>query len=451
MATTESAPLAERRDLSLNRDLVDRISETLDEPEYMRERRREAFEHFRKLPVPSGENSEAWRRTDVTDLDFDVLRAGDGSDLRDGELPESLRELRDADVDRAGLRLEHNTAEAAHELDPDLADRGVVLCSLSEAVREYPDVVRDHFMEALPVDQNKFTALHAAFWTGGTFLYVPRDVEIERPVELHGYVDRDGLSLLDHTLIVVGPNSRVNVVESHRSADDLETRAISDGAAEIFVRDGAAVDYSHVQDLAPNYYDVSNRRGVCDSNARLNWITGILGSTKVKTTAITDLNGEGSETFLYGVSMATRGQHVDSDVTTVHRAPYTTDEMLSRGVVMEEATGVFRGIIEMKDGCRKAKGSLHERALMVGDDAEADAVPQMNVDENDVKAAHSASVGEMDEKQMLYMQSRGIRPERARRLIIHGFFEPILEKLPLQRVRDELIDLIDRKLDAADV
>jgi Fe-S cluster assembly protein SufD len=193
------------------------------------------------------------------------------------------------------------------------------------------------------------------------------------------------------------------------------------------------------------------RRGVCESQASLNWIVGTLGAEKNKTNAITKLNGEGSETFLYGVMLASEKQHIDSDISTIHDAPYTTDEMLARGVVLDEAKGIFRGVIEMENGSRKAKGSLHEKALMVGNGAEADAVPEMTINENDVKAAHSASVGELDPKQLLYMQSRGISKERARRLIILGFFEPILDKLPVDRIRYNLVDLIHKKLDEANV
>jgi FeS assembly protein SufD len=348
--------------------------------------------------------------------------------------------------------LEHNAGDSLIEVDEELEEKGIVFCPMAEAVREHPGLVQDHFMTgALEVDLNKFSALHAAFWSGGTFLYVPKNVELEAPLEMHSYVDRDGLSLLDHNLIVVGPNSKINLVDSHTGDDDLAERALCAGAVEIHVDDGGSVDYSHIQDLGNNYYDVSMRRGVCDQNAQLNWITGTLGAKKSKTNAITKLNGEGSETFLYGVMMGSEQQHIDSDISTVHDAPHTTDEMLARGVVMDESKGIFRGVITMESGSRKARGSLHEKALIVGDEAEADAVPEMTIYENDVKAAHSASVGELDTKQMLYMQSRGISKERARRLIIQGFFEPILDKLPVDRVRYNLVDLINRKLDEADV
>jgi Fe-S cluster assembly protein SufD len=437
---------------SLNEELVDQLSETLDEPDYMREFRKDAFELYRELPIPAADNSEEWRRTDVTDLELDTLMASAGEGFAADTLPEYLDEIQMAESDRAGLHLEHNSGDSLIELSEELREQGVVFCSMSEAVREYPDIVQDHFMtEALQVDLNKFSAMHAAFWSGGTFLYVPKNTEIEAPLEMHTLIDRDGLSLFDHTLVVAGPNSRVNLVGSHTGTDDLEERALCASAVEIYVKDGAGVDYSHIQDLGDNYYDVSMRRGVCENSASLNWITGTLGAQKNKTNAITKLNGEGSESFLYGVMLATEDQHIDSDISTVHDAPYTTDEMLARGVVLDKAKGIFRGVITMEKGSRKAKGSLHEKAMMIGDGAEADAVPEMTIHENDVKAAHSASVGELDTKQLLYMQSRGISKKRARRLIILGFFEPILDKLPVERVRYNLVDLIHRKLDEANV
>lgn len=444
---------AEPSQLSLDRDLVERISETLDEPDYMRDFRREAYELYEELPIPSAKNSEEWRRTDVTDLEDVDLQASEGQGFAGETLPRYLQEIKEGDAsERSGLILSHNAGDVYTEVGDELADKGVVFCSMSEAVREYPDLVQDHFMtDALEVDTNKFSAMHAAFWTGGGFLYVPENTEIELPVEMHSYVDRDGLSLFDHNLIVVGANSRVNVVDSHTGDDELEERALCANAVEIFVDDGAGVDYSHIQDFGNNYYDVSMRRGVCANQSSLNWIVGTLGGQKNKTNAITKLNGEGSETFLYGVMLASEDQHVDSDISTVHNGAHTTDEMLARGVVLDEAKGIFRGVITMHNGSRKAKGSLHERVLMVGNDCEADAVPEMTIDENDVKAAHSASVGELDQKQLLYMQSRGISKDRARRLIILGFFEPILEKLPVERVRQNLIDLIHRKLDEANV
>ncbi len=445
--TVEQKTLGEEH--RLTDALVERISEAQDEPEFMRSLRREGFERFEALPIPSAENSEEWRRTDVTDLDFSALKAPNGSSLAPEQLPERLRRIQEADTDRGALHLSANGSEVVRQLHPELEEQGVVVCSMAEALREYPEVVEQHFMtEALEVDLNKFSAAHAAFWCGGTFVYVPRNTEVEKPIEIHNHVDLDGLSLFDHTLIVVGPNSRVNIVESHGSDPNHQTRALADSAVEIFAGDGARVDYSHIQNLSRNYYDVSMRRGVADNASTLNWITGTLGSGKAKTSALTKLNGEGSETYLYGVMLANGDQHIDSDISTVHDAPYTTDEMLARGVVMGGANGIFRGVIDMVKGCRKSKGSLHERALMIGDGAEADAVPEMTIQENDVKAAHSASVGELDEKQLLYMQSRGIRRERARRLIIFGFFEPILKRLPVERVKQNLIDLVNDKLDS---
>lgn len=446
------ATAAQEEGHKLDEDLVERLSETLDEPQYMRDFRKEAYEIYKELPVPSADNSEEWRRTDVTDLEFDQLTASDGTGYAAETLPDYLEDIQVADSDRTGLRLEHNSGDSLTELSSELKDQGVVFCSMSEAVREYPDIVQDHFMtEALEVDLNKFSAMHGAFWSGGSFVYIPQNLEIEEPLEIHSLIDRDGLSIFDHNLIVVGPNSRINIVDSHTGTDDLQERAVSASAVEIYVQDGASVDYSHIQDLGTNYYDVSMRRGVCETQSQLNWITGTLGSEVSKTNAITKLQGEGSETFLYGVMLASEDQHIDSDISTVHDAPYTTDEMLARGVVLDDAKGIFRGVIEMEHGSRKAKGSLHEKALMVGDGAEADAVPEMTIYENDVKAAHSASVGELDTKQLLYMQSRGISKDRARRLIILGFFEPILDKLPVDHVRYNLVDLIHRKLDEANV
>lgn len=432
-----------------NKELVEQLSDNQDEPEFMRNLREEAFELFEELPIPSAENSEEWRRTDVTDLDFNELQGGTGHFEAPDQLPANFERIQSADTDRAGLHFEVNSAEAVNELDEDLREQGVVLTSMTEAVREYPELVEEHFMEALEVDLNKFSALHAAFWSGGAFLYVPQGIEIDRPIEIHNHVDHDGLSVLDHTLVIVGPNSKVNIVETHQGDEDLQTRSLSASVVEIHAKDGATVDYSHIQNLPRNFYDVSMRRGICDNSADINWITGTLGGQKVKTSAITKLLGEGSETYLYGVMLGDDDQHIDSDISTVHDAPYTTDEMLARGVVLDQSKGVFRGVIEMLNGSRKSMGSLHERCLMVGEDAEADAVPEMEIDENDVKAAHSASVGEIDAKQMLYMGSRGISREQARRLIIFGFFEPILERLPVERVRQDLVDLITEKLDHA--
>ncbi len=447
--TQTTAPAARR--LAPGPELLENLQNNLREPDALVNRRRKGAELFDELPIPSAENSEEWRRTDVTDLEFDQLNFSTGSyeDVPPEDLPEVLERIDIASEDRAGLYLDHNLDRSFADLDPELEEQGVVLCTMAEAAREYPDLVEEHFMtDGLEPDINKFSALHAAYHAGGAFLYVPRDLEIDRAFELHTFVDEDGLSLNDHLLVVVGPNSRVNIVETHMSDGDLEERAVATSAVEIVAKEGARVDYSHIQRLDRNYYDLSMRRGVCEGNdSRINWITGTLGSGKAKTSALTKLVGEGSETYLYGVMMANEDQHLDSDISTTHIGPHTTDEMLARGVVLDRARGVFRGVIDMRGGCRKAKGSLHERCLMVGEDAKADAVPEMEITENDVKAAHSASVGELDEDQLLYMQSRGISREQARRLIILGFFEPLLKDLPVERIKRDLETMIHDKLD----
>ena len=426
------------------REAVEEISGLKNEPEWMRTRRLEAFETYEKMPLPA-RNEEEWRRTDVSRLKLDgyVTFAPGGHGA--AALPADLRPADDRSA-RAGLLVQHNSVSVARELSDDVRAKGIIVTDLDTAVREHADLVQRYFMtEVIPVTYNKFTALHAAFWSGGTFIYVPRNVEVELPVQSVLYADAPGLSIFGHTLIVVEENARLTYVEEYSSPRTGQA-GFSSAVSELFLARGAHLRYVAMQEFSPEVTSFSAQRALAHADSNLNGLVVTVGGLFAKSNVETFLRAPGATAEMLGLYFGNETQFIDHHTLQEHIAPHTTSDLLYKGVLADRARSVFSGMIRVHPGAQKTDAYQQNRNLLLSDDARADSIPNLEIGANDVRCSHGATVAPLDEDEIFYLESRGIARPEATKIIVDGFFEPILLRIPLASIQERLRDFIDRKM-----
>lgn len=444
MTTTEALA---RGATGFSREAVEALSRQKGEPDWMRELRLQAWETYERLPMPT-RRDEAWRRTDLSGLRLDRIMpwlAPESSDEAMRHAQALSAELAGSDQ-RAGLVVQHNSTTVHVELDQALAEQGVILTDLDTAVREHSDLVRRHFMtEAVPPHSGKFAALHAAFWSGGVFLYVPRGVAIELPLQAITFADEPGLGLFNHSLIVLGANSQATFTESVVS-DERHGQGFADDMTELIVGDGANLRYIHLQEWGMNVTSVGLQRLVAGRDSNTNWLTVTLGAQLSRSEVQAVLNGQGATAEMLGIFFGEGTQHLDHHTMQIHNVPNTTSDLLFKGTLNDTSRSVFSGLIQVAPGAQKTDAYQLNRNLLLSSKARADSIPNLEIQANDVRCTHGASAGPVDPNHLFYLMSRGLSRDDATKMIVEGFFEPVVMRIPLEGVRERLWRSIERKM-----
>ncbi|WP_256205484.1 SufB/SufD family protein [Calditerricola satsumensis] len=400
-------------DVQLDRQTITRFSQDCGEPDWMRALRLESLERAEALPLPKLEkiSLKNWNFTRFTPFRAEAPLSSPET------LPQALRDLFAAGETR-NLLVQQNSSVVFRQVAEDLARQGVVFTDLATALREHGDVVRRYFGQAVKPDENKLTALHAALWSGGAFLYVPRGVDVSLPVQAVYWAADAGVGLFPHVVIVAEANSSVTYVENVVS-DEPEQQAVHMGVMEIFVGPGARVRVASVRHLAAGMTDVVYRRAVVARDGRIEWILGEMGSGNTISENATVLQEDGAcaDTKLVTMPAASRRR---ASRPRWSMSAGTPSRPSWPSVMMDAATAILNGITKIEKGATKANGEQAESVLMLSDKARGDANPILLIDEDDVKAGHAASVGKLDELQLYYLMSRGISREEAERLLIHA-------------------------------
>ena len=426
---------------------LEQLSAVLDEPNWVLEKRYQGWYHYQELEPPF------WRRTDISKLDWDKLIAyapaqAAVDDLQ--ALPTKLQEALSIYGRRAGLLVQRDSAPVYLDLADELRAQGVIWTDMNTAVREYPDLVRQHFMEeAVPVAQDKYTALHAAFWSGGTFLYVPDGVEVELPFISVLWQEMPELAVFPHTLLVAGARSRLTLVSELLS---MGCGACPDtyhgGITELYVGDGAQVRFVNTQDLGRQVYDLRTQTALVDRDGRLEWLAVTLGGRLSRSSQHTILRQPGGEARVTGLYLPDGKQHMAMDTLQDHVAPNCLSDLLYQGALLNKARSVYEGTIRAWPGAQKTNAYQSNRNLLLSDKARADSLPQLEIEANDLRCTHGATISQVDDDHVFYLMSRGIPRLDAVRLIVEGFFQPSLDRMPepLHGLRDRLTEAIAAKL-----
>lgn len=429
--------------MTIDQQYIRSFSSKHNEPEWFTQFRLDAFGKMDELPMPKPDKT---RITNWNFTEFPKHEAEGQTFASLSDLPEAAQSVINIEEKDQNLYVQFNQQAAYINVSEQLKEQGVIFTDIFTAIAEHSDLVKKYFMtDAVKVDEHKLTAFHAALVNGGAFLYVPKNVQIKDPVQAVYIFDDKDAAMFNHVLIVADDNSSVTYVENYLSTND-EVNGIVNIVSEVIANQNAKVVYGAVDTLAKGSTVYINRRGITGRDAQLDWALGLMNDGNTIAENTTNLIGEGSSGDAKTVVVGRGSQTQNFTTSIVHFGRHTEGFILSHGVMKDSASSIFNGIGKIEKGASKANANQESRVLMLSERARGDANPILLIDEDDVIAGHAASVGRVDPLQLFYMMSRGISKADAERLIIHGFLAPVVEKLPIEAVKRQLVEIIERKV-----
>lgn len=422
--------------MGFERSDVETLSVALGEPEWVLERRLEAWAWFEKMELP-GEKEEPWRYTNLARLKFD-LESFSATPHTGSADPVAVP------TGRGALSLERGFGRSV-AVAPALTGSGVIFTDIHTAIEEHADLVRPHLFSQIDSASHVFSALHAALFCGGAFLYVPRGVTVEVPIEARHLLEGTGSAIFPHSLVIVEEGAEVCYIERFGSPD-LSGRALSNAALEVVAGQASRVFVVSVQDYSRSVWHLEQQRFCTGRDVNLKSLVVTLGARFSRTETSTALGGEGNGVQMLGIYFAEAGQHFDFRTLQDHRAPHCLSDLLYKGALKGDARTVYSGLIHVRPEGQETDAYQTNRNLILSDDAKADSKPELEIENNDVRCSHAASVGQMDENEIFYLQSRGIDRPTAERLIVHGFFEDVLGRVGRTDIHYLVQDMLESKL-----
>ncbi|MCR8634599.1 Fe-S cluster assembly protein SufD [Paenibacillus radicis (ex Xue et al. 2023)] len=429
--------------LPIDRQTIVELSKSRREPEWMTNLRAEALELAGSLELPKLEKT----RIDRWNLNSFGSYKAEAALTSLEELPESAKALlQDEGQGQAeNLLVQKNCSVVYHSASEELAKQGVIFTSLEDALVNHADLVKSYFMSVVSKDENQLTALHTALWSGGVFLYVPKNVQVNVPIQALFLTDDAEASFSPHILIVAEQHSSVTYVDNFASVGELNN-LVQNGIVEIIVKAGATVNFASVHNLNASVVDLSYRRAIVENDANVHWVIGEMNYGNVMSDTTSVLKGNGSNSDAKIICVGTGEQKLNVTTRAIHFGKASTSGMITRAVMRDESTAIINGITKIEKGATGANGEQTEKVLMLSPKARGDANPILLIDEDDVKAGHAASVGQVNPDQIHYLMSRGITKEEAQRLVIYGFLAPVVSEIPMEKVKSQLQSFVERKL-----
>ncbi|MFA6039600.1 MAG: Fe-S cluster assembly protein SufB [Candidatus Peribacteraceae bacterium] len=433
--TANPAPYAEGLTKGLSEAVVRKISGDKNEPQWMLEHRLASLKVFHEKPMPT------WG-ADLSGLDFDkiIYYAHPGAENTDdwGEVPEEIRRVYDRlgipEAERkvlAGVGAQYESEVIYHNLREEWGKLGVIFLNMDDALRLHPELVKQYFMKCVPMADHKFAALHGAVWSGGTFLYVPKGVTVTDPLQAYFRMNAMNMGQFEHTLIIAEEGSEVHYIEGC-SAPKYGSIGLHAGLVEIFVKPGAKVRYSSVENWSRDTYNLNTKRAIVEKDATMEWVGGNMGSGVTMLYPCSMLTGEGARSDHLALAFANTGQWQDTGAKVIHLAPHTSSKVTSKSISRGGGVCVYRGLLQVGPRAHDITSNVECDALLLDDESRTDTIPDIRIRNNDVTVAHEARVGKLSEEDLFYFTSRGIPEDQARAMIVNGFIEPIIRNLPLE-------------------
>ena len=434
----------------ISEKLVRQISKDKKEPKFMLDKRLRGLKLFNEIKMPSF-------GPDISNLDLDKIsyyvRPDAKKSKRWEDVPKEIKDTFDKlgipEAEKkslAGVGAQYESEIIYHNLKADLAEKGVIFLDMDEAINLYPDLIKKYFMTTcVPIGLHKFSAMHAAVWSGGTFIYIPKGVQVELPLQAYFRMNEKNSGQFEHTLIIADEDSEVHYIEGC-SAPLYSEDSLHVGCVEIHVLKNARVRYSSIENWSKNVYNLNTKRAVVYENGIIEWVNGNLGGKITMLYPSSVLLGKNSKSDYIGIAYAGKGQYQDTGCKVYHLAENTTSNVLSKGISSENGVSSYRGLIKIKKGCKNSKSSVKCDGLMLDSNSKALTFPAMEIEESDVDVAHEAAVGKIGEDQLFYLMSRGLSEEDATKMVVSGFIEPLIKELPLEYAV-ELNRLIDLEIE----
>ncbi|QOR66098.1 Fe-S cluster assembly protein SufD [Cytobacillus suaedae] len=428
---------------SFDQDYVSNFSKELGEPGWLLDLRLQALAKVEELPMPKPDKTKI-DKWNFTQFKNHVVKSAPFTSL--DELPEEVKSLVDLNEENKNLYIQRDNTPAFLVLSDELKEQGVIFTDIHTAATKHGDLLQKYFMQSgVKVDEHRLTALHAALVNGGAFLYVPKNVVVTAPIQAIYIHENADTTLFNHVIVVADDNSSVTYVENYISTSEAKDSVVNI-ISEVIANNNAKITYGAVDTLAKGVTTYVNRRGVAGRDSKIEWALGLMNDGDTISENITNLMGDGSFGDTKTVVVGRGEQKQNFTTSVVHFGKNSEGFILKHGVMKDSASSIFNGIGKIEHGASKSNAVQESRVLMLSEKARGDANPILLIDEDDVTAGHAASVGRVDPIQLYYLMSRGISQKEAERLVIHGFLAPVVNELPIEGVKKQLIEVIERKV-----
>ena len=420
----------------LTRELVEKISEFKNEPQWMREFRLKSLDHFLAREMPT------WGSPMLAEVDFDnihyFVRASEKPERSWDDVPEDVKKTFDRlgipEAERnflAGVGAQYESEVVYHQVNKDLEDQGVIFLDMDSALRDHEDLVREYFATIIPANDNKLASLNSAVWSGGSFVYVPPGVQVEMPLQAYFRINTENMGQFERTIIIADEGSYVHYVEGC-TAPTYSSDSLHSAVVELIAKPGARIRYTTVQNWSQNVFNLVTKRAVAEKDATVEWVDCNLGSKLTMKYPSVYLMGERAHGEILSIAFAGKGQHQDAGGKIVHVAPNTTSNIFAKSISKDGGRSSYRGLLEGAKGAGGSKSKVVCDALLLDEDSRSDTYPTIRIGEDDVDVGHEATVSKVGDEQLFYLMSHGISEEEAGKLIVNGFIEPIVKELPME-------------------
>ena len=438
-----------KKEIGLNEEIIRNISKEKNEPEWMLDIRLKALEFFNKLSLPT------WG-PDLSELDINKIATyvKPNSKLNKtwDDVPEDIKSTFDAlgipEAEKeslAGVGAQYDSEIVYHSVKEELEKQGVIYTDFDTAVKEYPDLIKQYFMKIVPINDHKFISLHYAVWSGGSFVYVPKGVKVEIPIQSYFRLNAKGAGQFEHTLIIVDEGASLHFIEGC-SAPKYNEINLHAGCVELYVKKNAYLRYSTIENWSKNMMNLNTKKCIVEENGKIEWVTGSFGSKISMLYPMSILNGKNASCEFTGISFAGIGQNLDTGVKVVHNAENTTTVVNSKSISKDGGICTFRSNVDVKKTAKKSKISMSCESLMLDSKSKSDTIPVDNIETDDITFAHEAKIGKISDEAIFYLMSRGLSEQEAKALIVRGFANPISKALPIEYAV-EMNNLIELELE----
>jgi Fe-S cluster assembly protein SufB len=418
----------------LDAEIVHMISDMKNEPQWMRDFRLKSLEIFNSKPLPKWGGDVSLDFNDI----FYYIKPSDHQGRSWDDVPDDIKRTFDKlgipEAEKkflSGVKAQYESEVVYGSLREDLAKQGVLFTDTDSAVREYPDLVREYFAKIIPPTDNKFAALNSAVWSGGSFIYVPKGVKIEFPLQAYFRINAENMGQFERTLIIVDEGAQIHYVEGC-TAPMYTTESLHSAVVEIMVKKHARCRYTTIQNWANNIYNLVTKRAMAYENATMEWIDGNLGSRLTMKYPAVYMMEPGARGEILSIAFSSAGQHQDAGAKVVHCAPDTSSRIISKSISKNGGRSSYRGLVRVEKDAKRAKSNVVCDALILDSKSRSDTYPYIEVENQDVSIGHEASVSRIGEEQLFYLQSRGLSEAEASTMIVSGFIEPLVKELPME-------------------
>ena len=420
----------------LTEEIVRQISAEKDEPEWMLESRLKALKIFNEKKNPD------WG-PDLSEVDMDKITTyiRPDADMSDDwkNVPDEIRDTFDKlgipeaekEAMLSGVGAQYDSEVVYHNIQKYLSDQGVIYTDFESGLKKYPEIVKKYFSKCITPKLHKYAALHYAVWSGGSFVYVPKGVNVDIPLQSYFRLNAPGAGQFEHTLIIIEDGAYCHFIEGC-SAPKYNVINLHAGAVELFVGEGATLRYSTIENWSRNMYNLNTKRAIVEKDGKIEWVSGSFGSKVSMLYPASILVGENATSEFTGISFAGEGQNLDTGAQVVHAAPHTTSTVNTKSISKSGGVAIYRGLVEIKENAIGAKNSTSCESLMLDNKSRSDTIPTIKIENNDIDIGHEAKIGRISDSVIFYLMSRGISEQEAKEMVVRGFAEPIAKELPME-------------------